>query len=94
MNRIVSEVFSPPRVTQAIKLLPRLRLVPGLALDVTRCNDKGEPWDFDDPAKQEEALQLFEEQKPVLLVGSPPCTPTAYYSASTTTGARLRRMRG
>ena len=75
LNKIVSEVFSPPRVTRAIKLLPGLKLIPGLALDVTRCNEKGEPWDFDDPKKQEEALQLFEKQKPVLLVGSPPCTP-------------------
>ena len=75
LNRIVSEVFSPPRVTRAIKMLPGLKLIPGLALDVTRCNEKGEAWDFDDPAKQDEALQLIEEQKPMLLVGSPPCTP-------------------
>ena len=35
LNRIVSEVYSPPRVAAAAKLLPPLRVSPGASLDLT-----------------------------------------------------------
>ena len=37
----VSEVYLPPRVIAAIKLLPELRLIPGFALDFTMSNVDG-----------------------------------------------------
>ena len=37
----VSEVYSPPRVTAATKLLPELRLLPGFALDLTTKDTDG-----------------------------------------------------
>ena len=33
LRHVVSEIYSPPRVTAATKLLPELRLIPGFALD-------------------------------------------------------------
>ena len=47
IKHIVSEIYSPPRVTAAAKLLPELRCVPGFALDLTVQNEQGLPWDFD-----------------------------------------------
>ena len=32
-NAVVSEVYSPPRVTRAAELLPQLNIDPGLAMD-------------------------------------------------------------
>ncbi len=43
LGGIVSEVFSPPRVTAAAKMLPALRVIPGFALDLTQKNERGEP---------------------------------------------------
>ena len=74
IKHVVSEIYSPPRVTAATKLLPELRLIPGFALDLTTVNDKGEPWNFDLKVMRDEALRRVREEKPLLLVGSPMCT--------------------
>ena len=68
----VSEIFSPPRVT---KVANKIGLKPGFALDLTE-NDPvdGLPWDFSKQEKRERALNTLREEKPYLLVGSPPCT--------------------
>ena len=47
LNRIVSEVYSPPRVAAAAKLLPSLRMLPGASLDLTVRQEDGTPLDFD-----------------------------------------------
>ncbi len=74
-NRIVSEIYSPPRVTRMIANLPSTKLLPGYAFDVTVNDpDDGLPWDFDRPEKREKARRLLREQKPLWLVGSPMCT--------------------
>ena len=76
---IVSEVYSAPRTTAAVKLLPELKLVPGFALDLTTVDpDDGAPWEFDNSRKREKALRLVREQCPMLLVGSPMCRPLAH----------------
>ena len=74
LRAIVSEIYSPPRVTRAAKLLPSLGLLPGLALDVTTVNAKGEPWNFDEEETQREAEALIDESEPWILIGSPMCT--------------------
>ena len=56
IEHVVSEIYSPPRVTVATKFLPDLRLIPGFALDLTTVNDKGEPWNFDLKVMRDEAL--------------------------------------
>ena len=43
LNRIVSEVYSPPRVAAAAELLPSLRIIPGASLDITVDQETGEP---------------------------------------------------
>ena len=74
-RRLVSEVFSPPRITHAMRLVPDIDLVPGFALDLTTCDpDDGMPWDFDVKAKRDKARRLLQEQRPLFIIGSPDCT--------------------
>ena len=74
-RRMVSEVFSPPRITSMMRLVPDLKLVPGFALDLTTCDpDDGMPWNFDVKAKRDKARRLVQEQRPLFLIGSPDCT--------------------
>ena len=49
-------------------------MMPGMALDLTTTNSKGEPWDFNGPAKRDEADKYLHGQRPHLLIGSPMCT--------------------
>ena len=74
VKHIVSEIYSPPRVTAAAKLLPELRCVPGFALDLTVQNEQGLPWDFDLLENRQRARAMVEAEKPMLLIGSPMCT--------------------
>ena len=74
MRAIVSEVYSAPRVTAAIKQVPGLKLIPGFALDLSTVDEHGVPWDFDCPRQQEKALQKQRDEKPAVLIGSPMCT--------------------
>ena len=73
LKAMVSEFYSPPRVAAAAKLLPELGVIPGFSLDLTTVNSKGEPWDFNVEARREEARQLVETDKLVLVVGSVMC---------------------
>ena len=54
----VSEIYSPPRVTAATKLLPELKIIPGFALDLTTADTDGALWDFD---SKDYARQSHEE---------------------------------
>ena len=75
VRRLVSEIYSPPRVTAMLKRMTNHGLTPGLAMDLTTNDpDDGKPWDFDVEAKREKALRLQREQKPLFLIGSPMCT--------------------
>ncbi len=73
-RRIVSEIYSPPRVTDLIRKSRMRHILPGYALDLT-VNDPidSKPWDFSFKHKRERARQLLREQKPYVLVGSPEC---------------------
>ena len=74
-RRIVSEMYSPPRVTAELKRGRYRHLLPGFALDLT-VNDPedGRPWDFSQADKREKARKMRREQKPYVLIGSPMCT--------------------
>ena len=74
MISVVSEIYSPPRVTAATKSLPELKLIPGFALDLTTADSDGKLWDFDEKVMRDRALKRIREEKPMLLVGSPMCT--------------------
>ena len=74
MKAIVSEIYSPPRVTQPPKMLPGMGLIPGFALDLTTRDEDGNPWDFNCPRQRQKARKLRAETKPYFLIGSPCCT--------------------
>ena len=74
VRAVVSEVYSPPRITAASKLLPELKLIPGFALDLTTADTDGALWDFDSKVMRDRAMKKLKEEKPLLLVGSPMCT--------------------
>ena len=74
-NRMVSEIYSPPRVTEMVEAMPELKLIPGMAWDITGVDpDDGKPWDFNDKSKREKVLKMIRRDKPMLLIGSPMCT--------------------
>ena len=87
VQRMVAEVYSAPRVTKAAKLLPSLRLLPGFALDFSGEDDEGQSWDFTRAEMREKARALVLKTKPLLLIGSPPCTQ--FCSWQTLNAARL-----
>ena len=73
-SRIVSEMYSPPRVTRELARSRNRHLVPGFALDLTVTDPAdGMPWDFTLSEKRERARALVRSQKPFLLIGSPEC---------------------
>ena len=72
---VVSEIYSPPRVTAEILKSKSEFLTPGLAFDITVNDpDDGQPWDFNVRAKREKAREILRKQQPYLLIGSPMCT--------------------
>jgi len=74
-RRIVSEVYSPPRVTAEIKRGRHPHFVPGFAFDLTVNDpDDGQPWGLSVKGKREKAHAKLNKQKPYMLIGSPACT--------------------
>ena len=71
---IIAEFCSPTRISALAKELPRYGIAPGLGFDLTVPEENGEPWDFLRPSMRIEAQKLLDEQKPMLLVGTPMCT--------------------
>ncbi len=72
---MISEIYSPPRVTAELRRRPRRHLLPGFAFDLTVCDpDTGEPWDFTKRSCRDKARHLLRQQRPFLLIGSPACT--------------------
>ena len=74
MIRKVYEIYSPPRVTAAARILPELRCIPGFALDLATLDENCNSWDFDDPEQRKRAKARVEKERPMLLVGGPMCT--------------------
>ena len=70
-KRGIAEVYSPPRVVNEAKAAG---LKAGFSLDLTTYNAAGQPWDFSKRSCRKEAWRLLQEQRPYMLVGSPPCT--------------------
>ena len=67
----VSEIFSPKRVT---KTAAKIGLNPGSAFDLNEVDPTdGKPWNFNDRNKCEKAFETIKQEKPYLLIGSPPC---------------------
>ena len=60
----VCEVFSPPRVSTEAK---KFGMKAGDAMDLTT------GWDFDREEDRARAEKYIDEEKPLVLIGSPPC---------------------
>jgi hypothetical protein len=89
LKATISEIYSPPRVTAALRGMPSLGLIPGFALDLTVIDEyDNEPWDFDRLDKRERARKLVKEQKPMLLIGSPMCRAFSTWQALNQTKSR------
>ena len=71
---VVAELYSPPRVSDMAGRKPGYGLLPGLAMDLTTSDEHGEPWDFSKKSMRDRAEALIEQQRPILLIGSPMCT--------------------
>jgi hypothetical protein len=69
----VAELYSPPRVTEQISSLPHVALEPGLTFDL-RMGKDGKSWDFRKEADRARARKLISQEKPFIVIGSPPCT--------------------
>ena len=67
----VSEVYSPPRITD---MAQRMGLKAGWALDLTTNDEDGHAWDFNDAKMRNKATRKVLRDRPLVLVGSPPCT--------------------
>ena len=63
IRAVLSEIYSPPRVTAATKLLPELRIIPGFALDLTTADTDEQLWDFDNKVMRERALEKVREKR-------------------------------
>ena len=61
----VAEIYSPARVTE---LCSRFNLQRGMAMDLKS------GYDFDKEEDRNKAWAMLEEDKPMLVIGSPPCT--------------------
>ena len=75
IQNLVSEIYSAPRVTKTLKMLPTIGLIPGFALDLTGQDEAGESWDFTRAEMRAKARALVLSTRPLFVVGSPPCTP-------------------
>lgn len=73
--KVLSEIYSPPRVTAAAKSLPEYGIDPGVAMDLKN------GWDFDRRDHRELARRRFEETKPGILIGTTMCTAFSSWQA-------------
>jgi hypothetical protein len=77
-RNIVSEIFSPPRVTAELRRMKDMPLLPGFAIDLTTNDPQtGEPWDLNNVDKQEKVRKMIREQRPLFVIGSPECRASA-----------------
>lgn len=81
LKNLVAEIYSKPRVTSALKLLPEMGLTGGFALDLTTTDENGESWDFTNERMRNKARDKVKTDKPMLLIGSPSCTAFCQWQA-------------
>ena len=68
---MVSEVYSPPRVTAAFRLFPELKVILGSACDLTTSDTDGRAWDFDEKEMKDQAPERVCREQPMHIVISP-----------------------
>ena len=77
MRCLVSEIYSPPRITEEIIKGKHKYVLPGMAFDIT-VNDPmdGKPWHFSIKEKRERARQITREVEPTAWL-DPRCVNTS-----------------
>ena len=69
----VAEIYNPERFVSRANAFG---LRPGFAIDLSLTkNDKGEYWDLSTEQDQKALRRLLRDEKPLVLIGSPPCGP-------------------
>ena len=74
VGAFASDIYSPPRVTAAAKLLPGLGILPGCAFDLTTVDKDGRQLDFTKESMRQAARQEVSGSRPCFLIDSPMCT--------------------
>jgi hypothetical protein len=69
----IAELYSPPRVTTYLGSLPHVNLKAGMTFDLRMGRD-GKKWDFLKAEDRIRARRLISQEKPFIVIGSPPCT--------------------
>ena len=67
----VAEIFSPPRIVTVAR---RRGISARWSFDRLVEKEPGTPWDLSRRSHQLAILKILEEEKPELIVGSPPCS--------------------
>ena len=75
LKGIVAEIYSAPRVTKTIKMMPSSEVLAGFALDLTTHDVDGRAWNFDEEEMRQRARKKVDKEQPMFLIGSPFCTP-------------------
>ena len=78
---LLSEVFSPPRVTAHASRYPHFGVLPGGAFDL-RPGPDGRSLDFENPDDCAECERRLAREKPYLLIGCPPCTDWSIFNVN------------
>ena len=69
----VTKLFRPPRVTEEMRRVPNLMFEGGETYDLFQ-DKNGKAWDFRKAADRKQVRAEIMEQKPWMVIGSPPCT--------------------
>ena len=67
VGAVVSDIYSPPRVSAVAKLCPSYGILPGFALDLTTTDSDGRHWDFDEEEMRSRVWSKIKEEQPMLL---------------------------
>ncbi len=82
IRRLVTEIFSPPRVTKLMREIKTRHILPGFAFDLTVVDpDDGKPWDLSKKEKRDKVRRLLRRHRPYVLIGSPMCTAFSTWQA-------------
>jgi hypothetical protein len=73
-QKVVSDIYSPPRVTAAAARLKHFGIAPGFAMDLRTNDENGVPWNFDLADRRDAARRKVVAERPMFLIGSPMCT--------------------
>ena len=77
-RKAIAEIFSPPRVTAQLDLMPKLKLhlMKGSTFDL-RCDRNGRRWNFLQEQDRQEAREMIRREKAYVLIGAPLCPEAA-----------------